>query len=501
MLFPSLFFLLLGCFSSWLVIHLCLLSGMGQGGDAAPQLHHTHTGVIPRIGGLGIVMGFALTYLLCFIYLDHQDNKSLIHYGIFLGAAASFLLGFIDDFRPLGAKVKLLAQIIIGMIAHECGLSIERVVIPLTEVIVPLGYFSMGLTVIWIVAIMNLINLIDGLDGLAGGIGLLLMALLAFFAYQSGVAISLILALGMIGSILGFLFHNFPPAKVYMGDSGAYLIGFVIAALSLVNSEKGSILAALIAPVMALALPIADVAFAMLRRGMHGLPIFRPDQGHIHHRLIEAGLSRQKTVLLLYAISLFALIGGLLAFAYQGRFLPIFFGFAFVIILFTLRGQKITTGLIRQRLTDSYKVRQDTRNALYLRDWLVVEAERADTGNHLWADFRFVLKKMGFCRAELTIGGDERSFYLPDSAHEDLSLLWSKAHQIGTATSLCLYADKNHFSERQFALISDLAAEAWSQASVRWKEINQGDLSFESEASEATDYRQEKVRNLYRPTY
>jgi hypothetical protein len=90
---------------------------------------------------------------------------------------------------------------------------------------------------------------------------------------------------------------------------------------------------------------------------------------------------------------------------------------------------------------------------------------------------------------------------LPDSAHEDLSLLWSKAHQIGTATSLCLYADKNHFSERQFALISDLAAEAWSQASVRWKEINQGDLSFESEASEATDYRQQKVRNLYRPTY
>jgi UDP-GlcNAc:undecaprenyl-phosphate GlcNAc-1-phosphate transferase len=432
------------------------------------------------------MMGFAITYLLCFIYLDARDNKSLIHYGIFVGAAASFLLGFIDDFHPLGAKVKLLAQIIIGVIAHQCGLSIETIAIPFTDVVVQFGFFSMWVTVIWIVAIMNLINLIDGLDGLAGGVGLLLMGLLGFLAYESGVAISFVLALGMVGSIFGFLFHNFPPAKVYMGDSGAYLIGFVIAALSLINYQKGTILAALIAPVMALALPIADVAFAMLRRGINGLPIFRPDQGHIHHRLRRAGLSRQKTVVVLYAISLFALLGGLLTFTYQGRFLPIFFGFAFVTILFTLRGQKITTGLIRQRVTDSIQTRQDTQNALYLQDWLIGEVERADTGNQLWADYRFVLKKMGFCRAVLTIAGDERSFRLEDSPCEDLSLLWSEAYQTGNKTSLCVYADKAHFSEGQFSIMSDLAAEAWSKASARWKEIHKGNLTFEAEASEAT---------------
>jgi UDP-GlcNAc:undecaprenyl-phosphate GlcNAc-1-phosphate transferase len=458
---------------------------MGQGGDAGPQHHHTHTGVIPRVGGLGIMMGFSITYLLCFIYLDDRDNKSLIHYGIFVGAAASFLLGFIDDFHPLGAKVKLLSQIIIGVIAHQCGLSIELVAIPFTDVVVQFGFFSMWVTVIWIVAIMNLINLIDGLDGLAGGIGLLLMGLLGFLAYESGVAISFVLALGMVGSIFGFLFHNFPPAKVYMGDSGAYLIGFVIAALSLLNSEKGTVLAALIAPVLALALPIADVVFAMLRRGINGLPIFRPDRGHIHHRLRRAGLSRQKTIAVLYAISLFALLGGLLTFAYQGRFLPIFFGFAFVIILFTLRGQKITTGLIRQRLTDSIQTRQDTHNALYLRDWLIGEVERADTGNHLWVDYCFVLKKMGFCRAVLTIAGNERSFHLEDSPNEDLSLLWSEAHQTGNKTLLRVYADKAHFSEGQFSIMSDLAAEALSKASARWKEINKGNLTFEAEASKA----------------
>ena len=223
----------------------------------------------------------------------------------------------------------------------------------------------------------------------------------------------------------------------------------------------------------------------MLRRGINGLPIFRPDRGHIHHRLRRAGLSRQKTIAVLYAISLFALLGGLLAFAYQGRYLPIFFGFAFVIILFTLRGQKITTGLIRQRLTDSIQTRQDTHNALYLRDWLIGEVERADTGNHLWVDYRFVLKKMGFCRAVLTIAGDERSFHLEDSPHEDLSLLWSEAHQTGNKTSLRVYADKAHFSEGQFSIMSDLAAEAWSKASARWKEINKGNLTFEAEASEA----------------
>ena len=487
MLFPLLFFLLLGCLTSWLVIHLCLLSGMGQGGSGDPQHHHTHSGVIPRIGGLGIVMGFALTYLLCFIYLDDQDNKSLIHYGVFVGAAASFLLGFIDDFNPLGAKVKLLAQIIIGVMAYQFGLSIDRIAIPFTDVVLQFGFFSMWLTVIWIVAIMNLINLIDGLDGLAGGIGLLLMGLLAFLAYESGLAISFVLALGMVGAILGFLFHNFPPAKVYMGDSGAYLIGYVIAALSLVNAEKGTILAALIAPVMALALPITDVAFAVLRRGINGLPIFRPDQGHIHHRLRRAGMSREKTVLILYGVSLFALLGGLLAFAYQGRFLPIFFGFAFVIILFTLRGQKITTGLIRQLVSDSFQAREDTHNALYLRDWLIAEAERADQANHLWADFGFILKKMNFCRAELTINGDERSFYLPDLQHEDLSLFWSEVHQTGEDASLVLYAEKDRLSEIQFGIMSDIAAEAWFKASARWKEINKEKLCFDVEVREAPD--------------
>ena len=503
MLFPFLFFILLGCFASWLVIHLLLASGFGQGGDGETQHHHTHTGVIPRIGGVGIVVGLGLTYLLCFFHLNGGDDQTLLHFAVVGGAAGAFLLGFIDDFRPLGAKLKLLAQILIAVIAYKCGLAVDQVRVPFTDLHVQLEFFSLFLTVGWFVAIMNLINLIDGLDGLAGGVGLMLMALLVYLGLNQGIVFSTILALGMIGAILGFLFHNFPPAKVYMGDSGAYMIGYVIAALSLLNAEKGAVLAALIAPALALALPIIDVAFALIRRGIKGLPLFRPDRGHIHHRLMGSGLSRRNTVLVLYAISLFALVGGLLSFAERGRYLPIFIGFAFVIILFALRGQKISAASLRVVLSESLQSRQDTRNALYLKNWLVVEAERADSAKHLWSDFRFVLKKMGFCRAELKLGEETRTFYVPNTPHEDLELLWTETHHThgDVEVELALYGEKDNFSESQFALVADIAAEALANARSKWKEVNGAPLDFDSVAIDSDDYKRQKARNLYRPTY
>lgn len=475
---------------------------VGQSRADYIQLHHTHTGVIPRIGGLGMVVGFALTYLLCFFFLDQQDNQSLIHYSVFAGAGAAFLLGFIDDIRPLGAKVKLLAQIIIALFAHHAGLDVNQITIPLIDVSVTLGFFSIFITVGWIVALMNLINLIDGLDGLAGGIGLMLMFLLAYLAYDGGVAFSMILSLGMCGAILGFLFHNFPPAKVYMGDSGAYLIGYVIAAVSLINSEKGTVLAALVAPIMALALPISDVAFAMIRRGVKGLPLFRPDRGHIHHRLVASGLSRQSTVLLLYAVTLVALIGGLLAFSFQGRYLPLFLGTLFVLVLILLRRHKLSPQALGRIMSDSFEARQDTKNALQLRDWFALEAVRADSGDHLWSDFCFILKKIGFCRAELSIGGSKRLFDLGCKVDVPQKQLWQETHQIGRGeVVLTLCAEKDNFSERQFKIISDLASEAWVLASEQWRLANDTALTFDAVAKAPETYRAQKSRNLYRPTY
>ena len=476
--------------------------GFGSGNRAQPQHHHTHVGVIPRIGGVGLVLGFVATYLLGFFLLDKSDNQSLMHYGVFAGAIAAFLLGFVDDLFPLGAKLKILVQIGIGLVAYFAGLSIERVAVPFFGFEFELGFFGLLVTVFWYVSMMNLMNLIDGLDGLAGGIGLMLMILLAFLSFSKGSPFSFILSLGMVGAIIGFLFHNFPPAKVYMGDSGAYMIGFVIAAVSLLNSEKGAVLAALVAPILALALPIIDVGYAVIRRGIKGLPLFRPDREHIHHRLIRSGLSHRNTVLVLYSISLFALVGGLLSFASQGRYLPIFLGFAFVVVLFALRGQKITANSLRAYVDESVRSRQDNRNAIILKGWFVAEVERAGSGEDVWSDFQFVLKKMGISRAVLTIADEQREFLVSGkSLNEETSLTETHSLTGEIPAILVLSGSKEIFTENQFALLADIAAETWSRASARWLEFNKIPLTFDSKAKESLNPQRQKLRKSYQPSY
>jgi len=488
---------------SWLVIYCLLKLKWAQSSGKQPQHHHTNTETIPRIGGIGIIAGLLITYSVCFFQLDTDGSRPLTHFAVIGGASLAFLLGLFDDFHPLKAKFKLLVQILIALIVYQCGLSISRMTLPFTSFIIELESLGLLLTILWFVSIMNLINLIDGLDGLAGGIGLMLMILLAYLGIQQGFSLSSVLAFGMIGSILGFLLHNFPPAKCYMGDSGAYLIGFMIAALSLLNSQKGAVMAAMIGPVMALALPILDVVFALFRRGVRGLPLFRPDRGHIHHLLVRMGLSHRNAVLALYAISLFALLCGLAALVERGRHLPVFLGFAFVVVLFVLRGQNISTNSMLVFLADSLQSRRNIRNALYLKDWLIAEAERADKIEHFWSDFQFVLKKMGICRAKLTIKDEMREFNLPQFL-DDTSHLWVETHEIQHTPhliSLKLYGEKDNLSKDQFSLLADIATEAWTKAVQKWQELHQCPATFDAVASESEDYRYEKARNLYRPTY
>src|ERR1035437_706114 len=177
----------------------------------------------------------------------------------------------------------------------------------------------------------KLINLIDGVDGLAGGICLLLMTLLAYVGYQGGTFA--LLASGMAGALLGFLAFNFPPARIYLGDGGAYFLGFQIGLFSILSSHKGTVFAALTAPLFVLALPILDTALAILRRGLRGLPIFRPDRQHIHHHLLGMGLSRRKVELYLYAVTLIFLAMGFAAFWSRGHLVPVLLGLATLILL------------------------------------------------------------------------------------------------------------------------------------------------------------------------
>jgi UDP-GlcNAc:undecaprenyl-phosphate GlcNAc-1-phosphate transferase len=148
--------------------------------------------------------------------------------------------------------------------------------IPFSATIIDLGNWGILITVLWLVGMTNLINLIDGADGLAGGICLMLMVLLAYVGHESG-SFELLVS-GMAGALLAFLWFNFPPARIYLGDGGAYFLGFQIGLLAILSSHKGTVLAALVAPLFVLALPIIDTALAILRRGLRGLPIFRPDR-------------------------------------------------------------------------------------------------------------------------------------------------------------------------------------------------------------------------------
>ncbi len=495
---------LTSCVVSWLAIYCLLRLSFVKAISGRLQHHHTHKEEIPRIGGFGIVLGLWVTYAICLLQLNIEEGKLLTHFAVVGGASAAFLLGLIDDLYPLGAKVKLLFQVLIAVGAYQCGLSVNHLTLPFTSFTIELEFFGLLLTILWVVSIMNLINLIDGLDGLAGGIGLMLMVLIAYLGMQRGFLLSSVLSFGMIGAILGFLLHNFPPAKCYMGDSGAYLIGYIIAALSLLNSEKGAVMAAMIGPALALALPILDVVFAILRRGVRGLPLFRADRGHIHHLLVKMGLSHRKAVLALYSVSLFALLGAMVALIERGRHLPIFLGFGFVVVLFVLYGKNISINSLLIFLADSLQSRRDIRNALYLKDWLILEAERADEVVHLWSDFKFVLKKMGICRAELSIRGKSLEFNIPDSSREESGRLWTDTHKIKQkqhTAALTLYGEKDNLSESQFSLLADIATEAWSKAGQRWEEVNDCAVDFDAIADKSESYRHHKSRNLYRPTY
>ncbi|HEY0548249.1 MAG TPA: hypothetical protein VGF13_01530, partial [Verrucomicrobiae bacterium] len=233
------------------------------------------------------------------------------------------------------------------------------------------------------------------------------------------------------------------------------------------------IAAALIAPIFALALPILDVAFSIVRRGIKGLPIFRPDRRHIHHRLLQKGLSRRGAVLTLYGISLVFLALAFVAFWSGGRLTPILVGCGFVVLLITMP----SLGLIRNWLAvgtavgNSLEIRKEIQYALMFRSLMEMEAERAKSLPALWDDFRFTVEKMGFTRAMLTHRG-ARCLWTSDAMPVPLRSARHELHIAGETVLLDLFAEEDR-NEELFTLQSELAAEMWQHAMRRWTERNE----------------------------
>jgi len=289
---------LLGFVLTYLLTPLVREAALRRGAVARPVARSVHTKPLPHLGGLAIFVSFAVTVLLVRGGPDAQTVRIL---GCGLGA---LLLGVIDDLHDLRPSTKFLGQVLVASLLAGLGVRIFFVTNPFTGGVLYLGQWSYLLSVIWVVAVMNVVNLVDGLDGLAAGI-CAIAALAALFAalHLSDLANVGVLAAALAGSAAGFLPHNFNPAKIIMGDTGAMFLGFTLAAISIQGALKQTTAVALLVPIVALGLPITDTALAIVRRLKAGRSIGEADKGHIHHRLLALGLGQKKAVLLMWAVT------------------------------------------------------------------------------------------------------------------------------------------------------------------------------------------------------
>ena len=267
--------------------------------DVPSEARRVHDHPIPRMGGMSIFLGFLISVVL-FARVTTQVQ------GILIGAVIIVATGAVDDIISLRYWMKLLAQIAAAVVAVAHGVVIEVLMNPnifSQNQSLLLGALGVPITVIWIVGITNSVNLIDGLDGLACGVSVIssvTMLVVAIMLAESNVAV--ILA-ALVGGCIGFIPYNFNPAKIFMGDTGALLLGYVLATVSVMGMFKFYAIVTFVVPVLALALPLFDTLFAIIRRLLRGQNPLTPDRGHLHHRLIDMGLSQKQAVAVLYALS------------------------------------------------------------------------------------------------------------------------------------------------------------------------------------------------------
>ena len=267
--------------------------------DIPKDNRRMHDHPIPRMGGLAIFFGFILSVL---IYLPLTSELR----GMLLGGVIIVILGILDDIFALPAMPKFIVQIIAALIAVLHGNHIDFLSNPnifSSEPVWELGWLSFPITVLWIVGITNAVNLIDGLDGLACGVSTISAATMLVIALLvSEVDVAVMMA-ALAGACVGFLPYNFNPAKIFMGDTGATFLGFIMATVSVEGMFKQYTIISFVVPFLMLGLPIFDVCFAVVRRVSHGQSPMKPDRGHVHHRLIDMGFSQKQAVGVLYVIS------------------------------------------------------------------------------------------------------------------------------------------------------------------------------------------------------
>lgn len=285
------------------------------GAVSTPGGRHIHGQAIARLGGLGIfaavlttatalvTSGFATSLL--------DPNQLRLGIGLLVGGTVMFTIGLIDDVKTMRALYKLYGQILAASIAWYFGFRVDAIDLPLLPSFTT-GVFSLPLTIIWVVGIINAVNLIDGLDGLAAGVVFFAAVTNFVVAWLMGTTLVALAMAILAGAVLGFLFFNFNPARIFMGDSGSYFLGFILAACSIAGPlQKASAAVSIAVPLVALGVPIIDTLLAIVRRFLEKRPLFSPDRGHIHHRLLDMGITHRRAVLIIYGVTVLLCISSI----------------------------------------------------------------------------------------------------------------------------------------------------------------------------------------------
>lgn len=279
------------------VIEMCKKHGLV---DVPKDSRRVHSKPMPRAGGIAIFASSMIALLAYYLFTKDVPSIALNmqFLGYLIGAILIFTMGIIDDIFSLRAKYKFIFELAAIIVVFIFGVRINNIGS------LNLGWFTFPATFLWIITIQNAMNLIDGLDGLAAGItSISALSLLMLFISTSASLEAIIITAAIVGAGIGFLPYNFNPAKTFMGDCSSNFLGFTMAVVTILGFSRGYTAVEYLSPVLILGVPIFDTLFAMVRRAVKRRPLFAPDGGHVHHRLIKAGFSQRQAVLILYTIT------------------------------------------------------------------------------------------------------------------------------------------------------------------------------------------------------
>ena len=381
------------------------LAGKMANSADVQNVRKIHSKRIPRLGGVAIFISM-MALMIPVLFLPNFIGESFrnIHVkfiAVLAAASFIFLTGLVDDLKGLRARLKLAAQIIAAIVVCSYGIRIEALIVP-DLLSIHFGWFSWPLTIFWIVGVTNAVNLIDGLDGLAAGISAITCCVIALLAIYLSQPIMAVLMLALLGSLIGFLFFNFSPARIFMGDCGSMFLGFVLASSSVMCAAKSETLVALAIPVLALGVPIFDTLFSMLRRFLERRSMFAPDRSHFHHRLLDLGLKQSHVAVVVYAVTFIVAALGMFMLATRQINTIVVFGCILVLLVLVFR----VVGSVRLRetiegLRQKYEVSSQVNKETRAFEIAQLHFRNAATFDEWWDAACLAAERLDFTRVEL----------------------------------------------------------------------------------------------------